>query len=337
MAHPVSADQSVGALVVMALGDSLGFLVSGESAKYCADFARHSLDDDEAPWLEKDGFAFGQYGIDTQLTRELAASMIEARGFEPAPFGNRIAMLFGEGRHVGAGKTTTRAARRLKTMVWAQSGEPAPAAGNGGAMRAVAIGLSFKDLEMRAGAAAMQAKVTHHDKRVQAAAQLVAEAVYIAAAEHELSRQEILERIGEIVETLDPRLASSVRSLERVLLQPPERAASLLCQAGFVEADGFGATTSISGFATPSVLYALQAFLRTPDDPHLVLANALSAGGDTASVGAFAGALVGARFGFSQVGPQLRGWAQQLNDRGEQGFARLAELGRGLVDRRRRS
>jgi len=337
MAHPVSADQSIGALLGMALGDSLGFLVAGEAPKYCADFARHALDDDEPPWLEKDGFAFGQYAIDTQLTRELAASMIEVRGFDPAPYAARIVKLFDDERQIAAGAATTHAAHRLvQGMVWAQAGEPAPAAGNGGAVRAVAIGLSFADPAARSGAAAMQAKITHHDVRVHAAAQLVAEAVFAIASEPELTRATLLERLGDTVEALDPRLASSVRSLERVLVQPPARAAAMLAPAGFVERDGFEPAQTITAFATPSVLYALHAFLRSPDDPHAVLVTALSAGGDTASLGALAGALVGARVGISRLGERLRGWATQLDDQGAGGYAELVELGRRLVERKRR-
>ncbi|MFO0745844.1 MAG: ADP-ribosylglycohydrolase family protein [Myxococcota bacterium] len=315
----------------------LGFLVAGESPRYCADFARTSLADDDLPWVEKDGFAFGQYAIDTQLARELAASMIDVKGFDPAPFSARIADLFESGMALSAGKATTRAARRLASgMVWAQSGEAAPAAGNGGAIRAVPIGLSFKDPDKRSGAAALQAEVTHHDERVQAAAQLVAEAVWLAATAPDMPRRTFLDQIVATVEPLDPRLANGARTLERVLGQPADKAASMLCQAGHNPDDGYPTTTAISGFATPSTLFVLQAYLRAPDDLLKVLELALSGGGDVASCGAFAGALVGARLGLSGLGPRLAGWAAQLNDRGEDGRDHLVDLGRRLVDRKRR-
>jgi ADP-ribosylglycohydrolase len=130
MAHPISPDAAVGALIGMAVGDSLGFLVSGEAPAHCREFALHSLSDDDPPWLERDGFAFGQYAIDTQLARELGHAMIEARGFEPARFAARMGQLFGSELAVGSGETTRAAARRLaRGMVWGQSGAPSPAAG----------------------------------------------------------------------------------------------------------------------------------------------------------------------------------------------------------------
>src|SRR5262245_20848737 len=127
MGHRITADQAAGALVGMAIGESLGFLVRGESPKYCADFAHTTLADDDPPWLERDGFAFGQYAIDTQLARELAIAMIAVRGFDPATFAMRVGDLFADQAAVGAGKATTRAGRRLAAgMVWAQTGEPVP-------------------------------------------------------------------------------------------------------------------------------------------------------------------------------------------------------------------
>ncbi|MCC6621575.1 MAG: ADP-ribosylglycohydrolase family protein [Deltaproteobacteria bacterium] len=337
MAHPVSRDQAQGSLIGMALGNSLGFLVSGEPPKYCADFARHALTDTEPPWLEKDDFAFGQYVIDVQLARELGLSLVEAHGFDPTLFAARLAELFRSGGAIAAGKATTRAAKRLVSgMVWAQAGEPAPAAGNGAAVRAVPIGLSFKDARKRTGAAEMQASVTHHDERAQAAAVLVAESVFIAATQRNTPRQAVLEHFAAVIDTSDTRLSNGLRTLERALALPPEKAAVHLSAAGFVAGDGFPQTTTISPFSTPSILFGLYAFLRSPDEPAEVLEAALSGGGDTASIGAFAGALLGARLGLSGLGEPLTSWSAQLGDRGEHGRDALLALGAALVDRRKK-
>ncbi len=143
--HPVSVDRAAGALLTMAMGDSLGFLVTGEGMTYAADFAKHSMAATDPPWLEKDDYGFGQYAIDTQLARELGRSIVESRGFEPTLFAARVGDLFRTARVVAAGRTTTRAGQRLaEGMVWAQAGEPAPAAGNGAAVRAAVMGLCFE-------------------------------------------------------------------------------------------------------------------------------------------------------------------------------------------------
>ncbi len=333
MAHPISPDAAVGALIGMAVGDSLGFLVSGESPDLCREFALHSLADDDPPWLEREGFGFGQYAIDTQLARELGHSMIEARGFEPARFAARIGQFFGGELAVGSGDTTRAAGRRLaRGMVWAQSGAPAPASGNGAAIRAVPIGLSFKSVKHRAGAADMQAMITHHDMRARAAAQVVAEAVHLAATSVP-DPKVWLPHLSDLVERTDPRLASSLRTLERALAWPPEKAIDFLAAAGHATEDGYPPSKRIDGFSTPTVLFALAAFLRTPDDPIATLGAALSGGGDTASLGALSGALSGARVGFGKLPVRLQGWARHLNDRGASGIKELAQIAQKLVAR----
>ncbi len=333
MAHPITQDQAAGALVAMALGDSLGFLVAGQNPRYCKEFAQHSLTDDDPPWLERDGFAFGQYAIDTQLARELAQSMVDSRGFDPTNFATRVAQFFAAKSAVMAGEATAKAGQRLaRGMVWAQSGEPAPAAGNGAAIRAVPIGLCFKNSERRLGAADMQASVTHHDKRARAAAQVVAEAVYLAATS-QVDPATWLPHLSAIVDRVDPRLANGLRHLDRQLASPPDKALEQLIPAGQVPDDGYPAPKTISGFSTPTILYGLQVFMRLPDDPHQALEFGLGGGGDTSSLGAFVGALCGARHGLSGLSPRLQKWSRQLNDNGQHKVAELVALAHHLVSR----
>ena len=96
--HPVTVDRAVGSLLTMAIGESLGFLVAGEGTAYAADFAKHSVTAHEPPWLEKDDYGFGQYAIDTQLTRELGRSVVESKGFAPVLFAARVGDLIRTGR-----------------------------------------------------------------------------------------------------------------------------------------------------------------------------------------------------------------------------------------------
>lgn len=333
MTHPVTVDRAAGALLTMAMGDSLGFLIAGESANYTADFAAHSLSQDEPPWLEKDEYGFGQYAIDTQLARELGQSIVESKGYSPVLFAARLADLFGTGRALAAGRATARAGQRLADgMVWAQAGEPAPAAGNGAAIRAVPVGLCFKSRSMRQGAGRMQAVVTHHDERAQAAAGVVAEAVFLAATRERIDR-DFLEALAASAEDMDARLASALRTLDRVLGAPRERAIQHIAPAGRVASDGFPAPAGISAFSTPTILYGLYAFMSAPTEPEQALVTALSAGGDTASLGAFVGALAGAHKGWKALGPRLQGWAKYINDHGEHGPNDLIALAKGLVQR----
>jgi ADP-ribosylglycohydrolase len=319
----------------MGIGESLGFLIEGQSARQCAEFATHALAQTDPPWLERGDYSFGQYATDTQLARELARSLIACHGFTPVDYSLRISALFQSGYCLAPENATWRAAERLATgMVWAQVGEPAPAAGNGAVARAAPIGLSFKTARFRSGAAKMQAEITHHDPRAQAAAVVFAEAVFLAATLQELRPRQFLNVLADIAEPLDPRLASSTRTLDRALGVPLADAVPFVARAGFAADDGYPAASEITGFATSSLLWALQSFLRAPDDPEAVLAMALSGGGtDTGSLGAMGGALVGARVGFTGLGPRLQVWSEQLNDHGTDGRDVLAALARDIVNR----
>jgi len=332
MAHPVSADRARGSLIAMAIGESLGFLIEGQTPEYCADFSVHALAADEAPWLERGEYGFGQYATDTQLARELSRSLIACRGFSPVDYAERISALFLSGYCLAPENSTWRAAERLASgMTWNQVGEPAPAAGNGAVARAAAIGLSFCTQDFRSGAAQMQAEITHHDPRSQAAAQLFAEAVFLAATTEVINPAHFLNALADVAEPMDPRLASSTRTLERALTLDIPSARVFVSRAGFDPTNGFGSTHEITSFSTPSLLWALQAFLRTPNSPEEVLVAALSAGGDSGSLGGLAGALVGARMGFGALGYRLQSWSEHLNDHGTDGRDVLLSLADDLV------
>lgn len=333
--HPVTVDRAAGALLMMAMGESLGFLVSGEDMGYAEDVARHSLSEMDPPWIEKHEYCFGQYAIDTQLARELATSIVESRGFSPVVFASRIADLFRMERAFIPGEATARAGARLADgMAWAQAGEPAPAAGNGAIVRAVPLGLSFKTRRMRQGASRMQALVTHHDERAQAASEVVSEMIFKAATRKKAPDQALLNKLADVAEEMDRRLAASLRSLERVMDLPLEAAVAEIAAAGRVEEDGYPEDMVIAGFSTPTILYALYSWMRAPDSPEEALALGLSGGGDTSSLGALVGALVGARVGWKSLGPRLQNWAKLINDQGEYGPNDLIALAKGLVLRK---
>src|SRR4029077_10898933 len=117
-------------------------------------------------------FPLGQYSDDTQLARELARSLVRQRRLDPADYAGRIATLFTQNRVVGGGRATVGAARRIADGVpWDMAGTPAPAAGNGSAMRAAPIGLFFcGDPDGLVRAAHDQGRITHQDRRCSAGA-----------------------------------------------------------------------------------------------------------------------------------------------------------------------
>ena len=332
MARPVSADKAAGCLVASAVGDAIGFLVEGGEPGYCADYAANTFASADPPWLEKDEFAFGQYSDDTQLTRELALSLVACRGFDPADYARRIAQIFADDLVVGWGQATANAADRLIAgRSWQYAAEPAPSAGNGAAMRVAPMGLVFRDPGKRRGAAEMQASITHRDPRARAASQLIAEAVWIAATEPNPRHAANIQQMAEACDELDPRLSNAVRNMERTLGMSDEKALAYIKAVGRDPASPYPELVGISPFAPPSSLFAVYCFLRAPNDPVEVLKRCIAAGGDTDTTACMAGAMVGARVGLAGLGKQLTGFAEHLNDRGAFGKKELVALAKRLV------
>ena len=70
-------------------------------------------------------------------------------------------------------------------------------------------------------------------------------------------------------------------------------------------ADELGLQRGVTGYAYYSVPVALYAWLRHPDDFRYALISVLDCGGDTDTVGAILGALMGARLGRRTIPPEV--------------------------------
>jgi ADP-ribosylglycohydrolase len=335
-----AADKRACCLVTQALGDALGFLVEGEHAVICAHFATEFFSSQAPPARTHGPFAFGQYSDDTQLARELAIAIVEGPAWSPQRFGARVAALFANDTIVGRGRATESAALRLLAGApWHEAGEPAPSAGNGAAMRAAPVGLRFADPAERLRVADEQARVTHADPRARAAAVLVADVVADAMArtERELSDVGSAAWCGFLatrVEHLGPVLAAGVRALPGWLAGSEAQAGAAI--ASFAApplgaAHAFERWHGISPFATPSALFAVYAYARSPRDAESVLRCAVAVGGDVDTVGAMAGAMVGAAVGLAGIGPRLTAWATRLEDQGTYGIRELVALAHALT------
>jgi len=330
------ADRRAGCLVTQALGDALGFLVEGHHPAVCATFVSKTFARDEPPSELRGPFRFGQYSDDTQLARELALSLVEARGWEPPRFARRLAGLFESERIVGRGRATEAAALRLLQGVpWDHSGEPSPNAGNGAAMRAAPVGLFLPDDDdERFRVADEQARITHLDVRARAAAVLVADVVADGIACGVSPRDDAyFTRLARRVGRLDPALAAGVLRVPSWLSKAPDVAAAeiaAVAQPPKGTEHAFELWEGISPFATPSVLYAFYAYRASPDDPTAVLQRAVAVGGDVDTVAAMAGAMAGAAVGLSGLDMRLRSWAERLNDQHTFGLDDLVALAEAL-------
>ncbi len=312
-----------GSILGQALGDALGFVVEAEPPGVAREYVEGWLHAGRAGERSHPQYPFGQYTDDTQLARELLKSFEEARGWDPARFALRVAELFRRGLDVGAGQGTRSAAMRLLAGVpWYESGTPPPYAGNGAAMRAGPLGLLIPDRLEMCRAAVEQARITHLDPRCAAGSIVIARAVALAARREPLDPADFIEDLAGCAAISDMSVAAALNDLSDWVTLPPLEAARHVHASGLDPAHT-KSWQGISAFVTPSVLWSLYAFLRSPDDYWETICTAIAVGGDTDTMAAMAGAISGARVGVDAL---PRDMVSRLNDRGEWGSAALLEL-----------
>jgi len=319
----VIADRLSGSIVGQALGDALGFVVEAQPPGVARVYVEGWLRCGRAGEWSHPQFPFGQYSDDTQLARELLRSFNDARGWDPGRFAARLAELFHLRRDVGAGPGTRSAALRLLMKVpWSESGTPPPYAGNGAAMRAGPLGLLCPDRQRMCRAAREQSRITHLAPSCAAGAAVVGRAVALAAQRLPIDRFGFVDDIAGCAEAEDGKVARAIMNLKRWVSLTPSEAARQVHEAGLDPAHREH-WSGISALVTPSVLWSLYAFLRSPDDYWETICTAIGVGGDTDTMASIAGAISGARLGMAALPSDL---LDRLNDRGEWGAAELIEL-----------
>ena len=316
-------DQLTGSILGQALGDALGFVVEAQPPTVAREYVDQWLRVGRAGERAHPRFPFGQYTDDTQLSRELLQSFRERGRWDPAAFSVRLAELFRERRDVVAGRGTRAAALRLLAGVpWDASGTPAPYAGNGSAMRAGPLGILLPDRVAMTRAGREQSRITHLDPRCAAGAITIARAVALAARREPVDPAAFLSDIAGCAEGDDASVAGAIRGLVDWVSLDPVAAARHVHEAGLDPAH-MDRWQGISAFVTPSVLWSLYAFLRSPDDYWETICVAIGVGGDTDTMAAMAGAISGARLGVASLPPDLLG---HLTDQGDWGADELTEL-----------
>jgi ADP-ribosylglycohydrolase len=317
-------DQFAGCLIGQCVGDAVGFPVEGAPPAACRSYVAQVLRGSEAAFLGRGPFPFGQYTDDSQLARELVQSYVQSGGFDPEDYAHRIAALFRDDRIVGRGHATHQAAVRLIAGTpWDRSGTPAPAAGNGSAMRAGPIGLIYWDQpDALVAAACDQGRITHQDPRCNAGAVAIAGAVALALAAASPLPKDFLAHLCDWVRPVEGGFADELSRLPDWIDLPIDEAASVIARAGLgdnQEPDWPG----ISPFVVSSVLWSLYAFLKTPADYWETICTAVVVGGDVDTTAAMAGAVSGAYNGLGAV--PIRA-ARHLRDQGSWGYSELKEL-----------
>lgn len=277
------ASPVVGSLLGTAVGDAIGLPYEGLSRRR----ARRLLGE---PGRHRLLPGHGMVSDDTEHACMVAQALIVSGG-EPDAFvrslgwGLRTWFLL---LPAGIGWATLRACLRL----WAgfsprKSG--VFSAGNGPAMRSAVIGAAVSDRQRMIELTELSARLTHRDPRAVHGAVAVALAASMAAHGGEVDGGEFLTRLR----------AASPHDEAPALLRAIERAvdSARRGESTTTFADALGLERGVSGFVEHSVPVALHAWLANQDDLRGAVIAAVACGGDTDTVAAITGGIVGAGVG----------------------------------------
>jgi ADP-ribosylglycohydrolase len=309
----VSFDKFSGCLIGQCLGDALGYPVEGFPSDECLDYLHRQMVPLRHDAHAQTAYPFGQYTDDSQMARELLASLVVHPQFSADDYIARLRPLFEGGLAIVPGLACVDAMRRIAAGVpWQYAGCPPPQAGNGTAMRAAPVGMIFhNEPEQMIRVARQQGWITHRDPRCDAGSIAVAGAVALSL-KGEIEASQFCEQLAEWMSEGDREFAGYVCKLPAYLPLRPEEAVDWIAQvgkpAGYVDF-----WPGISPFVVGTVLWSLYCFLRTPDDYYASVWTAIAVGGDVDTTAAITGAISGAYNGRSSLPSHL---LEMLHDHG---------------------
>lgn len=282
----------IGCLLGTAAGDALGLacegLSRGRQKRMFPDLDGYKL----LP------FGKGMCSDDTEHTCMLAQSLIT---IDPVHHGDveRLARSFASrfgwrlrfwllGLPAGIGLATLRAILKL----WI--GFPARysgvySAGNGPAMRAAVLGVCYGDDPPRMRALARAAtRITHTDPKAEHGALAVALAAHLAASGRDIAPAQYARELRALLGTGGDELAALVDAVARSV-ESNETAADYAARNGGAK--------GISGYMLHTIPAALHVWLAHQSDYRGAVTTTVRLGGDSDTVAAIVGAVVGARVG----------------------------------------
>ena len=296
MGHPDKdqfLDRFLGSAMGTFVGDALGEPVEGWPHR--AIYSRFGL-------LDTMVRGEGRYTDDTQMMIGILETLIEKGGFDPAICAGKFQENFDPGR--GYGRRIFGVVERIRQGIpWDQVGTDS--FGNGGAMRIAPIGcFYYRDLQALKENAIMSARITHNHPEGLAGAVAQATAVGLAL-QYGLSNEPIeperfLDSITAQVSDIDKRFAESLDGIKSIH------------RGSMIEViEAIAGRYRLSLRANESVPAAIGSFLLTTCFKDAVVL-AVNLGGDTDTIGAMAGAIAGAYYGYGQI-PEA--WVSQLENR----------------------
>lgn len=290
----MTEDHIIGCILGTAMGDALGLPYEGLSRQRAAKLFG-------APDCHRLLFGRGMVSDDTEHTclvaQALVASSEDVNEFQLSlAWRLRFWLL---GLPAGVGLATLRSVLRLWCGVLPQR-SGVFSAGNGPAMRAAIIGVTFDEPQLIRDFVRASTRITHTDPKAEYGAFAVAIAAHMASRNEAVSPDTYLDSIGQL-------LGEDAAELLGLL-----KTAAASVRAGQTTGDfaiAQGLVNGVSGYTYHTVPLAIHAWLSHPRDFRAAIVSIISCGGDTDSTAAIVGGIVGAAVGRKGIPPE---WLESL-------------------------
>ncbi|MBU2548330.1 MAG: ADP-ribosylglycohydrolase family protein [Proteobacteria bacterium] len=268
------------------IGDALGMAVEGQPHELILETYGGMLDD---MWPGR--FPAGHYTDDTEMAISLLEVLAATGDLDPALLARHFTVNFHPERGYG-GRIYGIMSQLAAGEAWDRVGTDS--FGNGAAMRVAPAGFYFyDDLDRAAQEAARQASITHRHPEALAGAVIQAGAVAMATRagldDAPLFVESFLRTLAGLARDHDE--LSATRLLAVANIQPGETLDVIAQIRGLFQCDVK---------AIEAVPPAIAAFLMTTNFREAVL-MAVNLGGDADTIGAMAGAIAGAYYGFEAL------------------------------------
>lgn len=302
----------IGCLLGTAVGDAVGLVCEGLPRRRQA----RMYPDLDGPRL------LGHRGMvsdDTEHACLVAQSLIGSAG-EPGAFERQFAKRLRGwllALPAGVGWATLRACLKLCVGV-PPSRSGVASAGNGPAMRSSLLGVCYGNQPERLRRLVRAStRVTHTDARAEIGAWAVALAAHVSRESG--NDGDLPERYQR---SLEAALAGAAPDFGALVRQAGESAGRGESTAQF--AASIGAVEGVTGYVYQTVPVALHAWFRHPRDLRSAVLGAVQCGGDTDTIAAIVGAIVGAAVGKEGVPqdwlhalwewPRTMAWIERLGE-----------------------
>ncbi len=289
-------DAILGCLLGCALGDSIGLPFEGVSARRIERL-------NPGPLKQRLLFGHGMLSDDTEHSCFVAQALIAAGG-DVDVFGRNLAWRLRWwflALPAGIGLGTLRSALKL-WLGFPHTRSGVNSAGNGPMMRSAILGAYAADDEpLRQNLVAVCSRITHADPRAERAAQVVAAATSLALRGEPIASANAARYFAEWM-AADAELTSLVERAARSA--EAGESARRFCASNNME-------KGVSGYCYSTLAVVLQIWLRHHDDIEAAVTEAVRCGGDTDTVAAIVGGMVGARAGRNGL-PQA--WLIRVSD-----------------------